>query len=256
VNPKVRPLEDQRIAEALKLVEDVERVEFKLTVRDTERASAIEALDLDVLEAELRQVVFFDTPDLRLNRAGVVVRARRIRKGGDTTVKVRPVIVDALPGKLRRSRNFSVELDGMPGALVTSGSLTEEIGNDEVKDVLRGTRPIRKLFRSKQRSFYEEHAPRALDLNVLVPFGPINVAKMKFIPRKFKERELAAELWFYPDGSRLLEISTKSRPDEAFQVLAECRALLARHGIGREGPQETKTRKALDYFSRLYARAS
>jgi len=256
VSLKFRSSEDQRIAEALKLAEDVERVEFKLTVRDTDRASAIEALDLDVLEAELRQVVFFDTPDLRLNRAGLVVRARRIRKGGDTTVKVRPVIVDALPGKLRRSRNFSIELDAMPSALVTSGSLTEEIGNDDVKDVLRGKRPIRKLFRSRQRSFYEEHAPGALDLNALVPFGPINVAKMKFVPRKFKGRELAAELWFYPDGSRLLEISAKCRADEAFQVLTECRALLARHGISREGPQETKTRKALDYFSKLYARAS
>jgi hypothetical protein len=256
VSLKVRSSEDQRIAEAQKLVEDVERVEFKLTVRDTERASAIEALDLDVLDAELRQVVFFDTPDLRLNRGGLVVRARRIRKGGDTTVKVRPVIVHALPGKLRHARNFSVELDAMPGALVTSGSLTEEIDNDNVKDVLRGKRPIRKLFRSKQRSFYDEHAPRALDLDALVPFGPINVARMKFVPRKFMGRELAAELWFYPDGSRLLEISTKCPPDEVFQVLAECRALLARHGISREGPQETKTRKALDHFSKLYARAS
>jgi len=256
VSLKITSSEDQRIAEALKLVEDVERIEFKLTVRDTERASAIEALDLDVLEAELRQVVFFDTPDLRLNRAGLVVRARRTRKGGDTTVKVRPVIVHTLPGKLRRSRNFSVELDAMPGTLVTSGSLTEQIGNDDVKDVLRGKRPIRKLFRSKQRSFYDEHAPRALELNTLVPFGPINVARMKFVPRKFKGREIAAELWFYPDGSRLLEISTKCAADDAFQVLTECRALLARHGISREGPQETKTRKALDYFSKLYARAS
>jgi len=256
VSLTVRSSEDQQIAEALKLVEDVERVEFKLTVRDTERASAIEALDLDVLEAELRQVVFFDTPDLRLNRAGLVVRARRIRKGGDTTVKVRPVIVHALPGKLRRSRNFSVELDAMPGALVTSGSLSDEIGNDDINDVLRGKRSIRKLFRSKQRSFYDEHAPNALDLNALVPFGPINVARMKFVPRKFKGREIAAELWFYPDGSRLLEISTKCPADDAFQVLTECRALLARHGISREGPQETKTRKALDYFSKLYARAS
>jgi len=256
VSLKVRPLEDQRIAEALRRLEDVERVEFKLTVRDTERASAIEALDLDVLDAELRQVVFFDTPDLRLSRAGVVVRARRIRKGGDTTVKVRPVSVDALPRKLRRSRSFSVELDAMPGALVTSGSLTEEIDNDDIKDVLRGTRRIRKLFRSKQRSFFEEHAPRTLDLNALVPFGPINVARMKFVPRNFGRREMTAELWFYSDGSRLLEISTKCPPDVAFRVLAECRALLARHGISREGMQETKTRKALDYFSKIYARAS
>jgi hypothetical protein len=256
VSLKVRSSEDQRIADALTLLEDVERVEFKLTVHDTEHASAIEALELDVLEAELRHVVFFDTPDLRLNRAGVVVRARRIRKGGDTTVKLRPVIVDALPGNLRRSRNFSIELDAMPDALVTSGSLTEEVDNDDVKAVLRGTRPIRKLFRSKQRSFYEQRAPRALDLDTLVAFGPINVAKMKFVPRKFKGRQVAAELWFYPDGSRLLEISTKSPRDNAFQVLAECRALLARHGISSEGPQETKTHKALDCFSKLYARAS
>jgi hypothetical protein len=256
VSLKVRSSEDQRIADALTLLEDVERVEFKLTVRDTERASAVEALDLDVLEAELRQVVFFDTPDLRLNRAGVIVRARRIRKGGDTTVKVRPVIVDTLPGKLRRSRAFSVELDAMPGALVTSGSLTDEVDNDDVKDVLRGARPIRKLFRPKQRSFYEQHAPRALDLDALVAFGPINVARLKFVPRTFKGREMTAELWFYPDGSRLLEISTKCPAEDVFQVLAECRAVLAQHGITREGPQETKTRKALDYFSKLYARAS
>jgi hypothetical protein len=256
VSLKTRSSEDQRIADALTLLEDVERVEFKLTVRDTEQASAVEALDLDVLDAELRHVVFFDTPDLRLNRAGVVVRARRIRKGGDTTVKLRPVIVGALPGKLRRSSGFSVELDVTPVALVSSGSLTEEVDNDDVKAVLRGTRPIRKLFRPKQRSFYAQHAPRALDLDALVAFGPVNVAKLKFVPRKFKGREGAAELWFYPDGSRLLEISTKCPRDDAFQLLTECRALLARHGISHEGPQETKTRKALDYFSKLHARAS
>ena len=47
-------------------------------------------LDMDVLKAEIRQVVFFDTPDLRLSRAGVIVRARRTRKGGDAVIKLRP----------------------------------------------------------------------------------------------------------------------------------------------------------------------
>ena len=37
---------------------------------------------VDPVEAQPRQTYFFDTPDLILNRAGVVVRARRIR-GGD-----------------------------------------------------------------------------------------------------------------------------------------------------------------------------
>ena len=37
------------------------------------------ALGLDPLEAQIRQVFFFDTPDLDLNAVGVVARARRIQ---------------------------------------------------------------------------------------------------------------------------------------------------------------------------------
>lgn len=256
VHFKPQSQDDDQTAEAQRLLKDVERVEFKLTVADTERASAVEALGLDVLDAELRQVVFFDTPDLTLNRAGVVVRARRARKGGDTTIKLRPVSLDQIPKKLRRSSSFSIELDAMPGTLIRSGSLTDGVDKDDVREVLHGRRPIRKLFRQSQRSFYDDHSPRGLHLDSLVPFGPINVAKLKFVPRRFKRREAAAELWFYPDGSRLLEISTKCEPHEALQVLEDVRAMLAHHGISREGSQQTKTRKALDYFARLYARAS
>jgi hypothetical protein len=32
---------------------------------------------MDALDAQIRQVLFFGTPDLALNRVGVVVRARR-----------------------------------------------------------------------------------------------------------------------------------------------------------------------------------
>jgi hypothetical protein len=49
------------------------------------------ALGVDPLEGQIRQVFFFDTPELALNAAGVVVRARR-RQGeeADTVVKLRP----------------------------------------------------------------------------------------------------------------------------------------------------------------------
>ena len=36
-----------------------------------------------------------------------------------------------------------------------------------------------------------------------------------------------AELWFYPDGSRILELSTKCKPEEAFDVAARTRAYLS-----------------------------
>ena len=56
-------------------------------------------------------------------------------------------------------------------------------------------------------------------------------------------------MWLYPDGSRILELSTKCAPSEAFQAAAETRAFLTAQGVDLEGAQETKTRKALEFFS-------
>ena len=48
----------------------------------------------------------------------------------------------------------------------------------------------------------------------------------------------------------ILELSTKCAPSETFQVAAESRAFLTEKGIDLTGEQETKTKKALQYFSR------
>ena len=60
---------------------------------------------------------------------------------------------------------------------------------------------------------------------------------------------LVGEAWFYPDGSRVLELSTRCATGEAFQVATETRAFLAGHGVDLSGEQETKTNKALAYFA-------
>jgi hypothetical protein len=59
---------------------------------------------------------------------------------------------------------------------------------------------------------------------------------------------MVAELWLYPDGSRILELSTRCRPAEAFQAAAETRAYLLGRGVDLSGDQQTKTRAALDFF--------
>lgn len=87
-------------------------VELKLTVPDPTRRAAVKALGFDPVEAEPRQVYFFDTPELALNKAGVVVRARRGQGGGgDTVVKLRPVDPATLDPELRKSAGF--KFDGM-----------------------------------------------------------------------------------------------------------------------------------------------
>jgi hypothetical protein len=55
-------------------------------------------------------------------------------------------------------------------------------------------------------------------------------------------------MWLYPDGSRILELSTKCAPAQMFQVIAESRAFLAGRGVDLSGEQQTKTAAALSYF--------
>ena len=251
--PRARQLTDAQIAEALDLVKDADSVELKLTVPDTDQRSAVMTLGMDPLEAEIRQIVFFDTPDLRLNTAGLVVRARRVRKGGDTTVKLRPVVPNELPRKLRRSPQFGVEVDAMPGAFVCSGSLKASADNAQINRVLRGERAIRKLFSTEQRRLFAGHAD-GIELDSLVALGPVNVIKLKFSPTGFARR-LVAELWSFPDMSRILELSTKCAPAETVQVVAEARAFLTERGVDLTGEQETKTRKALEYFAQAVPRS-
>ena len=247
---KARMLSEQELAELISLAKGADSVELKLTVPVSDRSRGAAALGVDPLDAQIRQVYFFDTPELTLNKAGVVVRARRVQqKGDDTVVKLRPVVPDQLPEELRRSPNFGVEVDAMPGGFVCSGSMKRALKTPDVRDAVFGNRPIRKLYSKEQRALYTAHAPDGLALNDLSILGPITVLKLKFAPEGYARR-LVAELWFYPDNSMILELSTKCAPSEAFQVAAETRAFLTQRGVDLTGEQETKTKKALTYFSK------
>ena len=242
-------LSDQELSELLALIKGADTVELKLSVPLSNRSKAGAALGVDPLDGEIRQVYFFDTPDLTLNKSGVVVRARRVqRKGDDSVVKLRPVVPDELPPELRVSENFGVEVDAMPGGYVCSGSMKYAMGPTEVRQAVTGAQPIHKLFSKEQRALYAAHAPKGIGLDDLSILGPVLVLKLKFAPEEYGRR-LVAELWLYPDNSMLLELSTKCAPSEAFQIAAETKAFLTGHGIDLSGEQETKTKKALEFFS-------
>jgi hypothetical protein len=241
-------LSDDDVASVIALIKDSDTVELKLTVPESDHRSTVAALDMDPLEAQIRQVFFFDTPDLALNAKGVVVRARRVqKKGDDSVVKLRPVVPSELPGRVRKVPGFGVEVDAMPGGFVCSGSMKGAPAKS-VREAVVGKRPLSSLFSKAQRIFYAEHAPEGLALDDLSILGPIFVLKLRFVPKEFG-RKLVAEMWLYPDNSRILELSTKCSPSEAFDVAAEARAFLNTRGVDLGGEQETKTRKALEFFA-------
>jgi hypothetical protein len=248
-------LSDEQLGELLSLIEDADSVELKLTVPESDQRSAIAALDMDPLDAEIRQVYFFDTPDLALYDAGVVARARRVqRKGDDSVVKLRPIVPAELPSDLRQSPNLVVEVDAMPGGFVCSASLKRSMGSTEVREAAKGARSVSKLFSKEQRAFFAAHAPEGVGLDDLEVLGPIFVMKLKFSPAGH-DRRMVAEVWLYPDETRILELSTKCKPVETFDVAARARALLAKSGIDLSGHQQTKTRTALEILSERAAAA-
>jgi len=246
---KLVNMTDEQLSEILALAGGSDSVELKLTVPEEHHRSTAMALGMDPIDAQIRMVSFFDTPELALNRAGVVVRARRVQgRVDDSVIKRRPVEPEHIPDEIRRSPGMVVELDAMPGGHVCSASMKGRLGQDDVRRCLAGERSIRKLFSKEQRAFYKAHAPGGLELQDLTLLGPILVLKLNFRPADMP-RKMVAELWLYPDGSRILELSTKCEPRDAFTVAAQTRVYLSQRGIDLSGEQQTKTKKALEYFS-------
>jgi hypothetical protein len=243
-----RPLSAEDLAKAFELSKGSTSIELKLSIPATGHRATIKSLKLDPVEAQPRQAYFFDTPNLDLFKAGVVVRARRIQGGrGDTVVKLRPVEPDQVDPELRRSASFKIELDAMPGGFVCSASFKGVCTGKDVLDMTAGKTSLSSLFSKGQRAFYKAHAPANLDMDSLVALGPVFLLKATHKPKDF-DRDVVVEMWLYPDGSRILEVSTKCLPEETFQAIAEFKAYLARCGIALSGAQEPKTGTALKYF--------
>lgn len=237
--------EPDQLAEMLRILPGVDAVELKLTVPDADHRGVIQSLGIDSIDAVVRQIAFIDTPDLRLSAAGLAVRARRTqRKSADVTVKLRPMLPADAPKALRSLPGFKIELDASPTGFVCSCSLTAEAPDRRIRDLFHGRGTVLDVLSDAQRSMLTDRMPTDLDPADLRVLGPVHILKCKFEPAGMP-RKMVAELWFLPNGTRILELSTKSAPTAAFQAAAEAKVFLSQNGVDLGAPQEMKTRSAL-----------
>ena len=98
----------------------------------------------------------------------------------------------------------------MPGGFVCSATMkgSRPAGGAGVR---RGQPTLRKLFSKEQRRFSTDYAPPVVGLEDLTLLGPIFVLKLKFSPKRLGRR-MVAEMWLYPDSTRVLELSTSAHP--------------------------------------------
>jgi hypothetical protein len=226
-------------------------VEMKITARAKDEDEVLEALEQAHVEPEARDVYFFDTTDLALFEAGIVLRARLIHDGADdSTVKLRPVDSKSIGERWKADPQLEFEVDAVGDSYVSSAKLSADQDRGEIDEVARGVRSVRSLFSSDQEQFLGDHAPggAAVDWDRLRVLGPVDVHKWEFEPKEL-DYEVTVEQWVLPDRSDLVEVSIKVDPNEAVEANERFVAFLRSRGFDTEGEQETKTRTALEYFT-------
>ncbi len=228
---------------------EVDRVEIKVMVAPGHHGPAMTALGLDPLDTQIRQVYFFDTPDLSLHSRGIVLRVRRIqRQNADAVIKLRqtsPILIAAR----RRCRrpDFTVEVDALPGTVTWSAALTHDLDGEAVLAAVAGQVGLLTLFSRRQRNILHSMAGD-VDVDRLRIFGPVTVAKL-YAPGLCPGVRVAVEIWHYPDGTRTMEVSAKCRPSRAVQVATELTRVLTVRDVWLADVQQSKTHRSLTHFT-------
>lgn len=227
----------------------MDAVEIKCTIRPDQELRAERAMEVTEGTADVRLLYFYDTPDLDLFKAGVVLRTRLVKgEADDSTVKFRPVEPTSVPSDWRRLKGFKLEADWVGDRVVSSASLTVLQKRGEIDEVAKGERAIGKLFSADQERFLTEFYKVPVGFGKLRVMGPIRVLRWKPKHESFPH-ELTLEEWRLPSGDDLVEVSIKASPSEALQARKAFETHLRGMGLDPEGAQETKTRTALEYFA-------
>jgi hypothetical protein len=230
----------------------VDAVEIKVTIRADQELRAERAMKVNPDTAEVRLVYFYDTADLTLFKAGVILRARLVSGDDDnSTVKFRPIEPESISRDWQRLKGFKLEADWIGDRVDCSVSLTALQQRDEIDEVAKGERRIDKLFSNDQERFLSEFYKGSVDFGKLRVMGPVRVLRWKLKHEGFP-RQLTVEEWRLPNGDDLVEVSIKASPTEALQAQNEFDAHLRELGLDPEGAQDTKTRTALEYFARIH----
>ena len=238
-----------------KLLAGAEAIEIKATIPQSQVAAALRRYGLTERNDDERYVYFFDTPDLKLLKAGIIARARRVVGGEhDSTIKFRPVDPSRVGKQWRKYKDFKIEADASEKGIVKSASFSMPVAKGLIKRVAAGEKGIAALFTEEQEAFLAEMAGRASDFSSLAVLGPLRAQRWDFEDPACPW-PITAELWRRADGARLMEVSVKAPAVQGAAVMAGFMAFLAEVGAERDQSQQAKTHWALDFHAQRLRKA-
>lgn len=227
----------------------VDRVELKIQLApdgQTEDEVA-EVLGLRAVSERSREVYYLDSSDLAMHRRGFVTRARLSSPGrADLVCKLRRRRARPLPARVRRLPRLSIELDALPDQTMWCVSVKHTVDASVLRDAMRRRQAWAELCSPEQMLFLRCLTDGPLGTDEFSLFGPVSVRKLT--GRVPGLGRLAVECWSYPDGRRLLELSTKCSPARVHRTAADIRRLLAAGAVPLSPTQAMKTDTTLRHL--------
>jgi hypothetical protein len=224
-----------------------ERAEIKLLVQRDKVPEAMAALKLTEPANKHYQICFVDTADFRLNQAGLILRLRDKGKGKtETTVKFRPED----PSK-PIDQKWLPKLAREPEWLVGKGqnlsySLEQEIIGTEL--LRKPGDNLAALFSDEQKAFFKLVMNEEFDPAKLKVFGPIAAEIWEWDEPSVGDK-VSAELWKLGD-KQIFELSRKTKPDGLKKKAEDFEKAFQNKGLAVDPDPESKTHKALEYYSK------
>ena len=224
-----------------------ESTEIKLLVQRGKVPEAMAALKLTEPANKHYQIYFLDTADFRLNQTGLILRVRDKGKSKtESTVKFRPED----PSKpidqewLRKLARESEWLIGKGQNL--SYSLEQEITGTEL--LRQPADNLDALFSGEQKEFFKLVMNEEFDPAKLKVFGPI-AAEIWEWEEPAVGGKVSAELWKLGD-MQIFELSRKTKSDGLNKKAQDFENAFQHKGIAVDPNPESKTHKALEYYSK------
>jgi len=221
--------------------------EIKLLVQSDKIGAARTALKLAAKPDKRYQIYFVDTAKFGLSNAQLILRLRDKGKSQtETTVKFRPAD-SSLPLDKKWRGKLEKEVEWLVGKGENiSYSLKQEIeGTDLLK---RPGENLDALFSGEQKKLFKDIMKKEFDPAKLTVFGPI-AAEIWEWKEDAVDDKVSAELW-HLGAEQILEVSRKAKTENLENKAAEFAAAFKSKGIALAANPESKTRKALEYYSK------
>ena len=220
------------------MLPDVDAVELKLTVPDTDQPPVLGALGIDPLDAESARSRSSTPPTCGSPRPAWW-SAPGVRSASPAT---RPSSCGRccprdVPAGLRELPGFKVEVDASPAGFICSCSLTAEVADRKVKALFAGDRRSADRAGRAAAGAADGSAPRGRRLSATCGCSARCTCSSASSRQRASRGRMVAELWFLP-GRLAASSSCRRRPSrrEAFQAAAETKVFLAGHGVDLDRP--------------------